>query len=61
MAHNEHNRSKKSGAYFLIIFGALLFMIAPGIFSDKPEIGLAVIAAGFGIGGLGFFLRFVRK
>jgi hypothetical protein len=36
-------------------------MIAPVIFSDRPEIGLAVIVAGFGIGGLGFFLRFVRK
>ncbi len=61
MAHSEHNKPKKSGAYFLIILGALLFIIAPTWFSDKPEMGLAVIAVGFAIGGLGFFLRFVKK
>ena len=61
MAHNEHNKSRKGGAYFLIILGALLFIIAPGWFSDKPETGLALIAVGFAVGGLGFFLRFVKK
>jgi hypothetical protein len=61
MAHREHNKPKKSGAYFLIILGALLFIITPGWFADKPEIGLALIAAGFVIGGLGFYLRFIRK
>jgi len=61
MAHNEHNKPRKSGAYFLIIFGALLFMVAPTWFADKVEYGLAVIILGFIIGGLGFYLRFVRK
>jgi hypothetical protein len=61
MAHNEHNKPKKSGAYFLIILGALLFMIAPTWFSDKPQFGLAIIATGFAIGGAGFYLRFIRK
>ena len=61
MAHNEHNRPKKSGGYFLIILGALLFIIAPTWFSDKPDLGLILIVAGFAVGGLGFFLRFVRK
>ncbi|MEW6588409.1 MAG: hypothetical protein AB1299_04515 [Thermoproteota archaeon] len=61
MAHNEHNRPKKSGGYFLIILGALLFIIAPTWFSNKPEFGLVLIAAGFAVGGLGFFLRFVKK
>ena len=61
MAHNEHNKPRKSGSYFLILLGALLFIITPSLFSDKPEIGMALIVAGFAIGGLGFFLRFVRK
>jgi len=61
MAHNEHNKPRKSGAYFLIILGALLFIIAPTWFSDKPETGLVLIAVGFAVGGLGFFLRFVKK
>jgi vacuolar-type H+-ATPase subunit I/STV1 len=61
MAHNEHNKPKKSGAYFLIILGALLFIIAPTWFKDTPELGLALIALGFVVGGFGFYLRFVRK
>jgi hypothetical protein len=61
MAHSEHNKPKKSGAFFLIILGALLFIITPTLFSDKPEFGLALIALGFLIGGLGFYLRFIRK
>jgi hypothetical protein len=61
MAHSEHNKPKKSGAFFLIILGALLFMIAPTWFADKRELGLALIVLGFVIGGLGFYLRFIRK
>jgi hypothetical protein len=61
MAHSEHNKPKKSGAFFLIILGALLFIITPAWFSDKPEFGLVLIALGFLIGGLGFYLRFIRK
>ncbi|CAE6501983.1 MAG: hypothetical protein QXY22_05280 [Candidatus Nitrosotenuis sp.] len=61
MAHSEHNRPKKSGAYFLIILGALLFMIAPLMFSETPETGLVIIVVGFLVGGLGFYLRFVKK
>jgi vacuolar-type H+-ATPase subunit I/STV1 len=61
MAHSEYNRPKKSGAFFLIILGALLFIIAPTWFSDKPEFGATLIVLGFIIGGIGFYLRFVRK
>lgn len=61
MAHREHNRPKKSGAFFLIILGALLFIVAPTWFSETPEFGLGMIVLGFLIGGLGFYLRFVRK
>lgn len=61
MAHSEHNRPKKSGAFFLIILGALLFMVAPTLFSGSTELGLVIIALGFAVGGFGFYLRFVRK
>lgn len=61
MAHNAHNRSRKSGAYFLIILGALLFMIAPTMFSNTPEVGLALIVLGFIVGGIGFYRKFVKK
>jgi hypothetical protein len=61
MAHSEHNRPKKGGAYFLIILGALLFMVAPMMFSETPDAGLAIIVLGFIVGGLGFYLRFVKK
>jgi hypothetical protein len=61
MAHSEHNRPKKSGAFFLVILGAILFMISPTWLASRPEIGFSTIALGFAIGGLGFYLRFVRK
>ena len=61
MAHNEHNKPKRSGAFFLIILGAFLFMVSPTWFKDDPTMGFAMIGLGFVIGGLGFYLRFVRK
>ena len=61
MVHTEHNRPKKSGGFFLIIFGALLFILAPTILIETPELGMAATVAGFLIGGLGFYLRFLRK
>jgi len=61
MAHSEHNRPKKSGAFFLIILGALLFIVAPTWFSGDPVTGLILIVIGFIVGGLGFYLRFIRK
>jgi hypothetical protein len=61
MAHREHNRPKKSGAFFLIILGAFLFITVPTWFKDKPELGMGLIVLGFVIGGLGFYLRFIRK
>lgn len=61
MAHSEHNKPKKSGAFFLIILGALLFIISPTWFTDRQEVGVVIIVLGFLIGGLGFYLRFFRK
>ncbi|MFB5611109.1 MAG: hypothetical protein ACE5R3_05205 [Nitrosopumilaceae archaeon] len=60
MAHDEHNKPKRGGAFFLIIFGALLFVMAPTFLSDDPELGAIAIISGFLIGGLGFYLHFVR-
>jgi hypothetical protein len=61
MAHNEHNRPKKSGAYALIIFGAFLFVSAPLFFGLGTTEGGVTIAFGFVIGGIGFYLGFIRK
>lgn len=61
MAHSEHNKPRKSGAYFLIILGALLFMITPTWFASQPVLGLIMIVLGFAVGGFGFYLKFVRK
>jgi len=60
MVHDEHNKPRRSGAFFLIIFGALLFVAAPTFLSDSSELGIVAIIAGFCIGGLGFYLHFVR-
>ncbi len=61
MAHSEHNRPKKSGAYALIIFGALLFVSAPLFFKSNTTEGGIAIVFGFLIGGIGFYLGFIRK
>ena len=61
MAHREHNRSRKSGAFFLIILGALIFITAPLYLGDSPELGMAAIVFGFIVGGLGFYLNFFKK
>lgn len=61
MAHSEHNRSKRGGAFALIIFGALLLFLAPNIYGEFPEAATASLAAGFAFGGIGFYLNFVRK
>ena len=60
MVHSEHNRSKSGGWFALIILGAILLFLAPAIHPEEPEMGVAAFAAGLVIGGLGFFLRFVR-
>ena len=61
LVHREHNKPKKSGAFFLIIFGALLLIIAPTISSESPDLALVAFVSGFIIGGLGFYLRFIKK
>jgi len=61
MAHNEHNKSKNGTGFALIIFGALLLFLAPSINSENPELGLIALIGGIIIGGIGFYLRFIRS
>jgi len=60
MTHREHNRPRRGGGFFLIIFGAILFMVAPWQLAETPELGWAAITFGFLIGGIGFYLNFVK-
>ena len=52
---------KKSGGFFLVIFGALLLIVAPTIYPSTPELGGLALVAGFLIGGLGFYIKFLKK
>ena len=62
MAHSEHNKPKKrSIGFFFIIFGALLLFLAPNIYPDTPELGVTSLVFGLMVGGLGFYIRFLRK
>ena len=61
MAHSGHNKPKKSGACLVMILGALLFIICPTIHPSSPELGTLAFVFGFIVGGIGFYLRFVRK
>ena len=60
MAHSEHNRSKNSGGFVLIIFGALLLFLAPNIYPEMPELGTVSLIGGFVIGAMGFYLKFLK-
>lgn len=60
MAHSEHNRSRRSGGFALIIMGALLLFLAPNIHPTMPELGVTALAGGLIIGGIGFYLKFIR-
>ena len=60
MAHSEHNRSKNSGGFVLIILGALLLFLAPNIYPEMPDLGTVSLFGGMIIGGLGFYIKFIR-
>jgi len=60
MVHNEHNKSKRSGSLLLIILGAILFMIGPTQYQNSPELGILALVSGFILGGIGFYLKYVR-
>ena len=51
MVHGDHNKNR-SGGFFLIILGALIFI-------TSPTLALQFIF-GFIVGGLGFYMNFIR-
>lgn len=61
MAHSEHNKSKNSGGFALIILGAILLFLAPNINPTDPQLGVMALIGGIIIGGLGFYIRFIRN
>ncbi len=60
MVHSEHNRSKNSGGFAMIIFGALLLFLAPNIYPEMPELGTIALIGGIIIGIIGFYLKFFK-
>lgn len=60
MVHSEHNRSKNNGGFALIILGALLLFLAPNIHPEMPELGTMALFGGIIIGGIGFYLKFLK-
>ena len=60
MVHTEHNRAKNNGGFALIILGALLLFIAPNIYPEMPGLGTMSLFGGMIIGGIGFYLKFIR-
>lgn len=60
MAHSEHNRPKGSGV-ILIAIGVLIFFFAPRYYTKDLIGGMILIILGFAIGGLGFYIAFVKK
>jgi hypothetical protein len=61
MAHSEHNRIKNKGSFVLVLFGAFLFISAVLFLEPGSDLGKISIILGFVIGGIGFFLGFVKK
>lgn len=60
MAHSEHNKTRNSGGFALIIFGALLLFLAPNINPSNQILGTVALIGGIVIGGIGFYLKFIR-
>lgn len=60
MAHSEHNKSKNGGSFAMIILGALLLYLAPNINPSNPILGAIALVGGIVIGGIGFYLKFIR-
>ena len=60
MAHSEHNKSKNSGSFAMIILGALLLYLAPNINPSNPILGAIALIGGIIIGGIGFYLKFIH-
>ena len=44
----------------MIILGALLLYLAPNINPSNPALGAIALIGGIVIGGVGFYLKFIR-
>jgi len=60
MVHGEHNKSKNSGGFALIILGALLLIIGPQEAIVPKSMAIFAWVGGLIIGGIGFYLKFFR-
>ncbi len=60
MVHGEHNRSRNSGSFALIIFGALMLFLAPNIHPEMPDLAIMAFVTGIIVGGIGFYLKFLK-
>jgi len=60
MVHGEHNRSRNSGGFALIILGALLLIIGPQEAIVPASLSVITWIVGMVIGGIGFYLKFFR-
>ncbi|MBS1268562.1 MAG: hypothetical protein MAG458_01293 [Nitrosopumilus sp.] len=61
MVHSDHNKSKNSGGFALIILGALLLIVGPQEAIVPKSLSVIAWVGGLVIGGLGFYLKFVRN
>ena len=60
MVHGEHNKSRNSGGFALIIMGALMLIIGPQEAIVPKSLSVIVWVGGIAIGGIGFYLKFIR-
>jgi hypothetical protein len=60
MVHGVHNRSRNSGSFALIIFGALMLFLAPNIHPEMPDLAIMAFVTGIIVGGIGFYLKFLK-
>lgn len=60
MAHSEHNRPKGSGV-ILIAIGILIFFFVPQYHTKDLVGGMVLIILGFVLGGIGFYIAFLKK
>jgi hypothetical protein len=61
MVHADHNKSKNSGGFALIILGALMLIVGPQEAIIPKSMSVIVWIGGIIIGGIGFYLKFVRN
>ena len=60
MVHKDHNQSKKSGGFALIILGALLLIIGPQEAIVPKSLSIITWVGGIIVGSIGFYLKFIR-